>query len=69
MSVTLYALIAAAAPVALEAVGNFVKENRVAVNSFLKQSKPAIREVSKKLDGKIDEEVNRYSNDGWEKDK
>lgn len=69
MSFTLYALIAAAAPAALEAIGDFARENRGAINTLLKQSKPAIHEASKTLDSKLNEEVHKYENNGWDKDK
>lgn len=65
MSFTIAAIVAAAAPAALEAIGNFVKENRGAFNALLKQSKPAVHDMSKKLDN----ELNKYTNDGWSKDK
>lgn len=69
MSLTLYTLIATAAPAALKAIGNFARENRVTFNSLLKQSKPAIHEASKTLGSKLNEEVHKYENDGWEEDK
>lgn len=65
MSFTLAALVATAAPAALEAVCNFARENRGTFNALLKQSKPCIYDASKKLDS----ELNKYKNDGWEKDK
>lgn len=69
MSFTLAALITAAAPVALEAIGNFARENRGTVNALLKQSKPAILDISKKVDKTLDDELHKYENDGWDKDK
>ena len=69
MSLTLYALITTVAPVALKAIGDFARENRGTINALLKQSKPAIYEASKTLDSKLNEEVHKYENDGWEKDK
>lgn len=65
MSFTLAAIVAAAAPTALEAISNFAKENRGAFNALLKQSKPAIQDMSKKLDN----ELNKYKNNGWSNDK
>lgn len=65
MSFTLYSLIVAAAPVALDAIGKYARENRGTFNALLKQSKPAIHEASKK----VDDELNKYKNDGWTKDK
>ena len=68
MSLTLYALITAAAPVALDAISNFARENRGTFNALLKQSKPAIRDATKILDSKLDDEVHKYKKDGWDKD-
>ena len=65
MSFTLVGLIAMAAPVALEAISNFAKENRGTFNALLKQSKPAMHDMSKKLD----DELHKYKSDGWDKDK
>lgn len=69
MSLTLAALIAAAAPAALNAAADFARENRGAVNAFLKQSKPVIHEASKKADSKLNDELHKYEIDGWEKEK
>lgn len=65
MSFTLAGLIAMAAPAVLEAISDFARENRGTFNAFLKQSKPAIQDMSKKMDN----ELNKYEIDGWEKDK
>lgn len=68
MSLTLYALITTATPVVLKAIGDFARENRGTINGLLKESKPVIKEASKTLDNKLNEEVHKYENDGWEKD-
>ncbi len=65
MSFTLFTLITAAAPTVLNALGNYVKENKGTVIGLLKQSKPVINEATKKLDN----ELCKYEDDGWSKDK
>ncbi len=65
MSITIATIVAAAAPVVLETISNFARENRGTFNALLKQSKPAIQDMSKKLDG----EINKFENNGWQKDK
>ena len=68
MSFTLAGLIAAAAPVALKAISDFARENRGTFNGLLKESKPVIRDLSRDISEKMNNEINKYENDGWEKD-
>ena len=65
MSLTLASIIAAAAPVALDAISNFARENRGTFNALLKQSKPAVLDISKK----ISNELSKHEIDGWTKDR
>lgn len=64
MSITLFALVTAAAPTVLRAAGDFLRENK----GLVKGATPVIREASKKVDQKIDEIKNAHENDGWEKE-
>lgn len=49
------------------AIGQYVQQNPQIVNGLIKQSKPAMKEIGIKTEEIVDEALNGYENDGWQK--
>lgn len=72
MSFTLFGLATIVLPAALDAIGNYARENRGVINGLLKESKPLIHDAPKLLDDelqKLDKEIHKHEYNGWDKDK